>query len=74
LSVMDASGDLVGAVESAHVRYLETQPRSFGNTRLIAAGWFSLNPAAYVISALLMAGILAMTTLSLIRNSGRSSK
>jgi len=74
LSVMDASGELVGAVESAHVRYLETQPRSFGNVRLIAAGWFSLNPAAYVISALLMAGILAMTTLSLIRNSGRSSK
>jgi cellulose synthase operon protein B len=74
LSVMDASGDLVGAVEAAHVRYLETQPRSFGNARLIAAGWFSLNPAAYVISALLMAGILAMTTLSLIRNSGRSSK
>jgi cellulose synthase operon protein B len=74
LSVMDASGDLVGAVESTHVRYLETQPRSFGNARLIAAGWFSLNPAAYVISALLLAAILAMTTLSLIRNSGRSSK
>ena len=74
LSVMDASGDLVGEVESAHVRYLETQPRSFGNARLIAAGWFSLNPAAYVMSALLMAAILAMTTLSLIRNSGRTSK
>jgi hypothetical protein len=74
LSVMDASGDLVGSVESTRVHYLETQPRSFGNTRLIAAGWFSLNPAAYVISALLMAAILAMTTLSLIRNSGRSSK
>jgi hypothetical protein len=74
LSVMDSSGDLVGAVEPAHVRYLETQPRSFGNARLVAAGWFSLNPAAYVISALLLAAILATTTLSLIRNSGRSSK
>ena len=74
LSVIDASGDLVSAVEPAHARYLETQPRSFGNARLVAAGWFSLNPAAYVISALLLAAILAMTTLSLIRNSGRSSK
>jgi cellulose synthase operon protein B len=74
LSVVDSSGDVVTTVEPSKVRYLETQPRSIANARLIAAGWFSLNPLAYVISALLLAGVLAIATLSLIRNTGRKSK
>ncbi len=71
LSTMDADGKKLTSVEAAHARYIATQPASLGNARLVAAGWFSLNPMAYVAFVLILAGALAAMTMTLVRNVGR---
>ena len=71
LTAVDAVGDLVTSVDALQPRYIATQAASLSNSRLIAAGWFSLNPLAYVVALLLVAALLALTTISLIRHVGR---
>ena len=73
MSVLDRRGDLLGSIEASTLHYIETQPFTLRNAGLVAAGWFSLNPGAYLLLALLLASMLATATLTLIRHSGRSN-
>ena len=52
-------------------RLVATQGFDIANSRLVAAGWLSLNPFAYVGLALLLVIGLAASTLWLVLNSGR---
>lgn len=52
-------------------RLVPTQVFSLLNARLVAAGWLSLNPIAYVGIALALALCLAASTLLLVLNTGR---
>ncbi|HUZ67785.1 MAG TPA: hypothetical protein VMU56_09005, partial [Beijerinckiaceae bacterium] len=52
-------------------RLIVTQPLSIQNTRLIVAGWFSLNGGIYVLAALATALGLAASTTWFVRNIGR---
>ena len=73
LVAMNSSAQVLETVEASHVRLIQTQPASLNNSRLILAGWLSLHPTAYVISALLMAALLAFATNSLVKNVGRKN-
>jgi hypothetical protein len=55
----------------AAIRYISTQPPAVGNLRLVAAGWFSLNPIVYMAMSLLLGLIVAVATLWLVKNTGR---
>lgn len=52
-------------------RLVATQGFDLPNFRLVAAGWLSLNPLAYVGFALALALLLAAATLVLVLNTGR---
>jgi hypothetical protein len=52
-------------------RLVATQAFSLPNARLVAAGWLSLNPLAYVGIALALVLCLAASTLFLVVNTGR---
>ena len=54
-----------------HQRLVQTQALSLPNARLVAAGWLSLNPLAYVGIALALVLCLAASTLLLVLNTGR---
>lgn len=54
-----------------HQRLVATQSFGIANSRLVAAGWLSLNPLAYVGLALLLVLCLAASTLWLVLNTGR---
>jgi hypothetical protein len=71
LAVMNEAAEILDTAEAARIRLIETQPISLLNSRLIAAGWLSLHPAFYVIGALLMAALLALTANTLVKNVGR---
>ncbi|WP_168209934.1 cellulose biosynthesis cyclic di-GMP-binding regulatory protein BcsB [Tardiphaga sp. vice154] len=73
MSVLDRRGNLLESTEASTLRYVATQPFMLRNAGLVAAGWFSLNPGAYLLIALLLASLLAAVTLTLIRHSGRSN-
>lgn len=73
LSVMNDAGDVLQATDAARIRYVRTQPFGVENARLLAAGWLSLNPLAYVASALFLAGLLTIATFSLVRSVGRGN-
>lgn len=71
LAMMTDTGDLLQAIEPADVHLIQTQAASLRNTRLIVAGWLSLHPAAYVVSALLIAALLAAASTQLVKHLGR---
>jgi hypothetical protein len=48
-----------------------TQPYSFSNSRLVLAGWLSLNPFYFTATGLGLACLLAISTWWLVRNVGR---
>ena len=73
MSVLDHRGDLLGSSEASPLHYIGTQPFTLRNAGLVTAGWFSLNPGAYLLLAFLLASLLAAATLTLIRHSGRSN-
>jgi hypothetical protein len=52
---------------------IATQVFSVQNVRLIVAGWFSLNNKIYVILALLLAALLALTTREWVSHVGRKN-
>ena len=71
MSILDASeGSVVSAPATAQ-RLIVTQPLTVENSRLIAAGWLSLNSQVYVALALAAAILLALTTSHFVRNVGR---
>lgn len=73
LSLVDGGTGEVRTIAADHPAYIETQPRTVGNLRRIAAGWLSLNPELYAVLALLVATCLAASTHWLVGNVGRRS-
>ena len=74
LASLDGStGELVAA-DATRFSYRGATSAGLGNGRLILAGWFSLNPLAFVAMALLLALCLSGTTLWFVRGVGRRSE
>jgi hypothetical protein len=71
ISAVNADETLAFVPTGERVRYVTTQPFGLVNTRLVAAGWLSLNPLSYVAIALLLVLCLAASTLWLVLNTGR---
>jgi hypothetical protein len=71
VAVLNASDAEVVEVPSDSPRLIPTQPLSIENSRLIIAGWFSLNTKIYVELALCLALLLAWTTRRFISSVGR---
>ncbi len=71
LSVLDAANGALVTTEADHFRYTSEGGSSLGNIRLVVAGWFSLNPLAFVVLAFLTALCLSGTTLVFVRGVGR---
>ncbi len=71
LVALDASDGSVSATDATTFRYVSSGTASLGNARLVLAGWFSLNPAAFVAFALLTALCLSGTTLWFVKGIGR---
>ena len=71
MSILDASEGSVVTAPARAQRLIVTQPLTIENSRLIAAGWLSLNSQIYVAVALVIAMLLALTTSLFVRNVGR---
>ena len=71
VAALDTSEAKINLAAAQDARFITTQPLSFSNLRLIAAGWFSLNRAVYVAVILAMALLLASVTLLFVKNVGR---
>ena len=74
LAALDASNGKVVATEATRFTYRGAKAASLGNGRLVLAGWFSLNPLAFVAMSLLLALCLSGTTLWFVRGVGRRSE
>ncbi len=71
MSILDASEGSVQTAPARAQRLIVTQPLTIENSRLIAAGWLSINSQIYVAIALAIALMLAVTTSLFVRNVGR---
>ena len=71
LAALDASTGNVVASDATSFTYRGAKASSLGNGRLVLAGWFSLNPLAFVAMSLLLALCLSGTTLWFVRGVGR---
>ena len=71
LTNLNATAEVIDSLDASNTRFIETQPLSFGNSRLILAAWLSFHPAIYTMSALILAAILAFTTRLMVKNVGR---
>ena len=74
LAVLDAATGDVTATDATSFHYIASDKTPIGNSRLVIAGWFSLNPLAFVAFALLAALCLGGTTLWFVRGVGRRSE
>ena len=73
MSMLDTDeGSVISAPVDAS-RLIVTHALSIDNLRLIAAGWLSLNWHVYVLLALGMALVLAVSTARFVRNVGRKT-
>jgi cellulose synthase operon protein B len=73
LSMLDILQARMNVAYTETPRFVATQPPSIGNIRLIAAGWLSLHALVYVLSALSIAAVLALSTRIFVRNVGRKT-
>ncbi len=71
LAALDAATGDVVATDATSFTYRGAKGASLGNGRLVLAGWFSLNPLAFVAMSLLLALGLSGTTLWFVRGVGR---
>lgn len=71
LAVLDASKGVVTTTDATSFRYVAARDGSLANSRLVLAGWFSLDPLAFVGVAMLLALMLSATTLWFVRGVGR---
>ncbi|MCT8266422.1 cellulose biosynthesis cyclic di-GMP-binding regulatory protein BcsB [Afifella sp. JA880] len=65
-------GDITRATNGSFY-YVTTQPLSFQNIRLVAAGWMSLNIVYYVLGLIAACACLGLATTALLRRVGHSS-
>ena len=68
---LDPNDAAIHAVSTNEPRFVTTQPLSFQNTRLIAAGWFSINRWFYVGLLLGIAALLGTATYLFVAAVGR---
>ena len=73
IAALDTSEAKLNTAAASSAHFINTQALSFSNTRLIAAGWFSLHRPVYVMTILAMALLLAFVTLLFVKNVGRRS-
>jgi hypothetical protein len=71
LAVLRHDGSIAVQRNDAAIRFISSRTADIGNLRLVAAGWFSLNPFVYMALSLVLGLILAAATLWLVRNTGR---
>lgn len=71
LAILEASSGDITTTDAKSFRYVSSVNASLANSRLILAGWFSLNPTIFVILSLLTALCLSGTTLWFVRGVGR---
>ena len=71
IAMLDTADGRILPVPVEGATLIATQDFSVQNVRLIVAGWFSLNNKIYVILALLLAALLALTTREWVSNVGR---
>ena len=71
VAALNSSTAKIASVEAADPRFINTQPLSYSNVRLIAAGWFSLNIWAFILTIVAAALTLAVVTLVCVRKVGR---
>ena len=74
LATLDGSSGAVIATDATSFHYVSASRVSLANSRLVLAGWFSLDPVAFVAVAMLMALCLSGTTLWFVRGVGRRSE
>jgi hypothetical protein len=73
LSAYDIESNTVQVIPAEDVDYVQTVPLTFGNLRLIAANWFSINNGVYAIALVLVAAMLGLVTWLLVTRVGRQS-
>lgn len=70
-SAFTLESNSVDSIRATRVSYVATLPLSFGNMRLIAANWFSINNGVYAIALVVAAFLLGFITWVLVRPLGR---
>jgi hypothetical protein len=73
IAMLDTADGRILPVPVDGATLIATQVFSVQNVRLIVAGWFSLNNKIYVILALLLAALLALTTREWVSHVGRKN-
>ncbi|MCY1740910.1 cellulose biosynthesis cyclic di-GMP-binding regulatory protein BcsB [Ensifer sp. SL37] len=71
ISSYEPEGDKIVNVEAQRVEFVNTQPPSFQNLRLVAANWLSNNILLYSAFLVGMAVFFGLATATVIANSGR---
>lgn len=71
VTAFDVDTNTIVTMPAGNVSYLATMPLTFGNLRLIAANWFSLNGSIYAITLVIVAMLLAVATHALVTALGR---
>ncbi len=71
ITTFDASSDKIRNVPTAQTTFVDTQPFSLSNYRLIAANWLSVNAPAYALGLTVMSIILGLATAALLATLGR---
>ena len=71
LTALNADESVIALPAGERLRHVATQGFNVLNLRLVAAGWLSLNPLAYVGLVLALVLCLAAATLWLVLNTGR---
>ncbi|WP_157961549.1 cellulose biosynthesis cyclic di-GMP-binding regulatory protein BcsB [Acuticoccus kandeliae] len=74
ITAYDLDNNAVQVVPVENVSYLATLPLSFGNLRLIAANWFSINNGIYAAALILVAVFLGIITWLFVTPLGRRNR
>lgn len=71
IATIGSSGDVAAGGDAALVTFAGPQDWSPGHLRRLIAGWFALNPLAYLGAVVVAAGWLGAATLGVVLRSGR---
>ena len=71
LATVTAAGEVAAGDDALLVTFAANRDWSPGHVRRLLAGWFALNPFAYIGATLLAAGWLGAATLVVVKRSGR---
>ena len=72
VATLDANDGTLTTFAARKGQIVETVPRTFENTRLVLAGWFSTNPNTFVLALLAAAILLGLSTQAMLRGVGRT--